>query len=123
MPIGFMLQLAQVLKYIGFYQFRNISGNLITNEHAEITYRKLPVSAIIEMLTLAHTYQWVPPKCPIDLFLGAHDAVVASAEVEKLFLPLPNATIHWLKNSAHVLPLDNDYNEVIQCINKYALNP
>ncbi|HHT9879871.1 TPA: alpha/beta hydrolase, partial [Legionella pneumophila] len=25
---------------------------------------------------------------------------------------------HWLKNSAHVLPLDNDLNEIIDCINK-----
>ncbi len=119
MHVGMTLKLAQVLKCLGFDQLRNSAGNLVSNKHAEITYRKLPIRAIIEMLALARNYQWVPPTCPIDLFLGTHDEVVASVEVEKLFSPLPNATIHWLKNSAHLLPLDNDAPEIVQCINSY----
>ena len=119
MHVRFMLKLAQVLKCLGFYQLRNNAGNLLTNKQAEIAYRKLPISTIIEMLNLSQSYQWVAPTCPVDLFLGAHDEVVASKEVEQLFAPLPNATIHWLKNSAHILPLDNDFKEIIQCINRY----
>ncbi|MGL6036951.1 MAG: alpha/beta hydrolase, partial [Legionella sp.] len=52
--------------------------------------------------------------------LGAHDQVVNSKKVEQLFSSLPNATIHWLSNSAHVLPLDNDLAQIIQCINAHA---
>ena len=117
MKVNSMLKLAQLLKYFGFRHLRNAAGNLKTNEHAEIAYRKLPISSIIEMLTLAQQYEWVPPTCPVDLFLGTYDEVVASEEVEKLFTSLPNVTTHWLKNSAHVLPLDSDLNEIIKCIN------
>jgi carboxylesterase len=119
MSVHLMLKLTQLLKCMGFYHLRNNAGNLITNEHAELSYRKLPIATIIEMLTLAQNYQWVAPTCPVDLFLGVHDAVVASKEVVQLFSPLPNATIHWLKNSAHILPLDNDFREIVHCINKY----
>ncbi|CEG58905.1 alpha/beta hydrolase [Legionella fallonii] len=119
MHVNMSLKLAQVLKCLGFHQLRNSAGNLVSNQHAEITYRKLPIVTIIEMLSLAQNYQWIPPTCPTDLFLGTYDEVVASAEVEKLFSSLSNATIHWLKNSAHLLPLDNDVQEIIQCINSY----
>lgn len=118
MRVNTMLKLAQILRYIGFNHLRNIAGNIHSDEHAEIAYRKLPIAAIIEMLTYSKKYQWVAPTCPVDLFLGVYDQVVASSQVEKLFTLLPNVTIHWLKNSAHVLPLDNDLQEIIQCINK-----
>ncbi|MDI1351286.1 MAG: alpha/beta fold hydrolase, partial [bacterium] len=91
-----MCQLAQCLHWLGFQQLRNAAGNLISNEHAEIAYKKLPINTIIEMLKLAKNNQWIAPQCPVDLFLGFHDLIVSSAEVEKLFLPLPHATIHWL---------------------------
>lgn len=118
MRVDPMIKLARVLRCLGFEQLRNAAGNLLTDEHAEIAYRKLPISTIIEMLILAREYQWVPPTCPVDLFLGSHDKVVASEQVEQLFVNLPNVTIHWLKHSAHVLPLDNDLKEIIDCINQ-----
>ncbi|WP_298627492.1 alpha/beta fold hydrolase [uncultured Legionella sp.] len=117
MKVDFMLKLAQILQFLGFRHLRNAAGNIKSNEHAEIAYRKLPVSAIIEMLTLSQNYIWTPPTCPTDLFLGTYDEVVNSQQVEQLFLPLPNVTIHWLKNSAHVLPLESDINEIIENIN------
>lgn len=122
MNVPFMLKLAHALQRLGFYQFRNKAGNMISNEHAEIAYRKLPLNTIIEMLTLAHNYKWVAPKCPVDLFLGVHDIVVDSIAVEQLFNSFSQVTIHWLKNSAHLLPLDNDFKEIIQCINKNNIN-
>ncbi len=118
MNIPRMLYIARVFKYLGFIHLRNAAGNILSKEHAEITYRKLPLTTIIELLQLVSNYQWQAPNCPIDLFLGAHDLVVDSKAVEKLFLPLANAQIHWLKNSAHVLPLDNDLNEILNCINQ-----
>lgn len=117
MRLNAMLKLAYVMRSLGFHHLRNAAGNLLTDEHAEIAYRKLPISAIIEMLTLARDYQWIAPTCPVDLFLGTYDKVVDSEEVEELFESLPNVAIHWLKNSAHVLPLDNDLEEIISCIN------
>ena len=118
MNVGLLLKTAQLAKCLGFVHLRNEAGNIINEDHAEITYRKLPLSTIIEILQLIQNHQWTPPSCPIDLFLGAKDAVVASAKVEQLFTPLANVNIHWLNNSAHVLPLDNDLKLIIQCINK-----
>lgn len=118
MHVNWMLKLAQTLQCLGFKQLRNAAGNLVSDKYAEIAYRRLPITTIIEMLHLAQTYQWVAPTCPVDLFLGAYDDVVDSPEVERLFKPLPNVTIHWLKNSAHLLPLDNDFKKIVDQINQ-----
>lgn len=112
-----MITLAQVLQYLGFKQLRNAAGNLVSTEQAEIAYKKLPITTILEILSLIRDYQWVAPSCPVDLFLGSHDEVVASEAVEALFASLPNAKVHWLTNSAHVLPLDRDLDEIVECIN------
>lgn len=122
MHIPAMILLAQALRTLGFRYFRNAAGNLFTQEHAEIAYRKLPISTILEILQLVRDYEWKAPSCPVDLFLGRFDEVVASREVEQLFSPLPNATIHWLENSAHVLPLDSDLKEIADCINAVRTN-
>lgn len=110
------LLLARFLHALGFRQLRNGAGNIRSDDFAEIAYRKLPIPAIIEMLNLAKNYQWTPPTCPVDLFLGRFDEVVDSEAVEALFKPLPQAKIHWLENSAHVLPLDSDLSQIVACI-------
>lgn len=120
MNTEFSLKLSRFLHGLGFRYLRSAAGNLVNSDHAEIAYRQLPLSTIIEMLTLAQHYHWQPPSCPTDIFLGAHDQVVNSKKVEHLFKPLAHATIHWLDNSAHVLPLDNDVAEIIECINNHA---
>jgi carboxylesterase len=117
-----MILLAQVLSALGFRYLRNAAGNLFTNEQAEIAYRKLPISTILEILQLVRDHKWVAPTCPTDLFLGRFDEVVASNEVEQLFASLPNATVHWLEHSAHVLPLDSDLKEIVDCINLVGTN-
>lgn len=119
MNVEFMLKLAKTLYFFGFRYLRNAAGNLLTTQHAEIAYRKLPIATIIEILTLNKNYQWHAPNCPIDLFLGAEDQVVSSNEVESLFAELPNTQVHWLKNSAHVLALDNDLQQIVDCINQH----
>lgn len=106
------------LKKLGFKELRGLGGNLMTNKHAEISYRKLPIAPVIELFTLIQEHQLSPPPCPTDIFLGKHDLVVASNEIETMFLDAPNIKIHWLENSAHVLPLDNDLDEIAQCINQ-----
>lgn len=113
-----MIKLAHLLKYLGFNHIRSAGGNLLNKNSSEIAYRKLPLSAIIELLTFVNQYQFRAPTCPVDLFLGTFDEVVDSQEVEKFFVNLSNVNLHWLKNSAHVLPLDNDMQEIVNCINK-----
>lgn len=118
MNIGSMLKAAQLAHYLGFSQLRNGAGNLLNEDHSDISYRTLPLATIIELLHLVQDFQWIPPTCPVDLFLGKHDGVVASDKVEALFAPMTNTHIHWLNDSAHVLPLDNDLDTIVQCINK-----
>lgn len=118
MDINKNAKLLKLLRTFGFCELRNKAGDMCSDLHAEISLRRLPVSPVIELFTLIHEYQWVAPSCPLDLFLGAYDRVVDSEHVEKMFSNLPNATIHWLANSAHVLPLDNDLNQIVECINQ-----
>jgi carboxylesterase len=118
MNVPWMIVLAKALSHLGFKHLRNKAGDLQTHEQAEIALRKLPLSTVLEMLEFLNTLQWVAPQCPVDLFLGRHDQVVASNEVEQLFAPLPNARIHWLEHSAHVLPLDNDLDLIVSCLNE-----
>ncbi len=117
MNVARYLKLARVLQHLGFMEIRGAAGNLVTDEHAEISYKKLSIATIMEMFHLVLDHQWIAPKAPVDLFLGAQDKVVSSSEVEELFCNLANTSIHWLGNSAHVLPLDNDLSQIIDCIN------
>lgn len=117
MSVKAHLRLALILQSLGFKEIRGAAGNLVTGEHAEISYKRLPLTVIIEMFQLIRHYQWEPPTCPVDLFLGTHDTVVSSPQVAELFQDLPNVTIHWLENSAHVLPLDNDLTQIAACVN------
>lgn len=121
MHIGCMLKTAQLAHYLGFSQLRNGAGNLLHEQHSDISYRTLPLASIIELLRLIQNFQWIPPTCPVDVFLGKHDGVVASKKVEALFAPMTNAHIHWLNDSAHVLPLDNDLDKIAECINQNNL--
>ncbi|MFI4962311.1 MAG: alpha/beta hydrolase [Legionellales bacterium] len=115
--VPFNIKLAKVAQALGFRDLRNNAGNFLSNEHAEIAFRKFPLSAAVEMLEYQQAFKWVLPACPIDLFLGRHDNIIASEAVEALFTPLANTHIHWLENSAHVLPLDNDLDAIVECIN------
>lgn len=117
MKIPFYLKLIRLVQKLGFKELRGAAGNILSNKHAEISYRKWPLSPVYEIFNMVYCHQWVAPTCPVDLFLGKHDAVVASLEVEKLFQNLPNAAIHWLDNSAHVLPLDEDLDRIAEVVN------
>jgi carboxylesterase len=110
------LKLTKILNCLGFRRIRGYAGNLHHSEHCEIAYRQLPLTTIIEMLSLVQQFQFSPPTCPTDLFLGCHDKVVASWRVADRFASRDNINIHWLPNSAHVLPLDGDLEKIIHCV-------
>jgi carboxylesterase len=107
---------ARLLQWLGFQYLRNYAGNIHVQNTAELTYRQLPITAIIEILTLVKHFKFIPPTCPVDLFLGRYDEVVNSSSVANQFKDLPNVQIHWLDNSAHVLPLDGDIDTIIACL-------
>lgn len=112
-----MLYLAKILKQLGVKHLRNKAGNFHIKNEAELAYSKLPLSTIMEILNFIKQYEFKAPTCKTDLFLGYHDAVVHSPKVAKYFSNLKNCKTHWLNNSAHILPLDGDYNKIIECIN------
>jgi carboxylesterase len=116
LPIKLALVCAHLLRGLGFKRVQNRAGNLNSKQYNELAYCQLPITAIIEILTLINTFQFIEPTCPTDLFLGRSDGVVYSKQVENLFAHLPKVNRHWLENSAHVLPLDADVEQIISCI-------
>ncbi len=114
--IPLALKLAYVLQWLGCKSIRNRAGNLYSSLHSELAYQRVPVATVIEILTLIHNFHFVLPKCPTDLFLGRFDKVVDTDLVERSFADAPNITIHWLENSAHVLPLDGDLDTISACL-------
>ena len=119
--IPLALKCAQILNWLGFNSLRNHAGNLCSHLYSELAYRQLPITTIHEILTLINEFQFVPPQCPTDLFLGCFDQVVNSAQVASLFTNAPNCTIHWLSHSAHVLPLDGDIDTIIACFQQRSI--
>lgn len=107
---------ARLLHAIGLRHIPNKAGNLLTEGHPELSYRLLPVKQIIEILTLIRTFEFKPPTCPTDVFLGRYDEVVPSNDIAARLIDLPNVHLHWLEHSAHVLPLDGDVDEIIRCV-------
>lgn len=120
-PTRILLTCARILRYLGIKKIRNHAGNFHTHYHQELTYRQLPVSAIVEILTLILEAKFVAPNCPTDLFLGRFDEVVDSSAVAALFANCENTVIHWLNNSAHILPLDGDVDAIINCVRENNL--
>lgn len=109
---------AQALHACGLKRIPNRAGNIRAPEHAELTYNQMPLRSIIEILSLIKTFKLTSPiTCPIDLFLGCFDEVVDVYKSAAYLMRSPNITTHWLKHSAHVLPLDADVEAIIACIN------
>lgn len=116
--VKFAANLAKGLEHLGFTQLRNRAGNIVNTQHSEIAYRRLPISTIHEILSLIRDFQFKELNCPTDLFLGSHDLVVNSHAVSRLFSQKDNVDIHWLRDSAHVLPLDNNVADILKQVIK-----
>jgi carboxylesterase len=117
--VSLSLLSARLLRCFGIGSLNNRGGNLHAGNEPELAYRRLPLSSIIEILNLVKSRQFDLPDCPVDLFLGRYDQVVDSSAVARRFSNLPNATTHWLENSAHVLPLDGDREIIMDCIKSH----
>jgi carboxylesterase len=121
-PLNLGPALPKLIQKLGLYAIKSQGGNIHAPQHAELTYRKIPLSAIVNILTLIRSFTFQPTSCPTDVFLGRHDAVVNSVKIAKLFKMLPNTQIHWLKNSAHILTLDTDQEVMSKIIQSHLLN-
>lgn len=109
---------AKILNMLGWKSLVNHGGDFFSNQYQELTYRRLPLPAIIEILAYIQSQPSSQPTCPTDLFLGRYDAVIDVQEVAKHFAHHPQVKTHWLEHSAHVLPLDGDVDVLLQCINR-----
>lgn len=114
--VSLLLRAARFMRMMGLTRITNYAGNIHTPGHPELTYRQTPINAIIEILSLVKAFQFTPPTCPVDVFLGRYDEVIDSSSVAAQCAELSNVRIHWLQHSAHVLPLDGDVDEIIACI-------
>lgn len=110
------LLLAYVLQRLGFKYLRNRAGNLQKQDESELAYRLLPITTIVELLTLIRDFELIQPTCPTDVFLGRYDKVTHSNWVATHLENQPNISIHWLEHSAHILPLDNDAAVIMKCL-------
>jgi len=117
MNIKHVLFYAKVLQFLGINRIPNLGGNIRSKKHAELTYRKLTIATIVELMNMIKTFIYTPPNCPVDVFLGQYDAVVDVKQVARTLEQYPATTLHWLKHSAHVLPLDADMNIIVNHIN------
>lgn len=116
-PLSATILLTHILRRLGFRYLRNQSGNIYIKAHCEITYRKLPLSTLSEILTLIESFKLNSAQCALDVFLGRFDEVVDSGKVEALFKASEEKTnIHWLNNSAHILSLDGNVDEILAVI-------
>lgn len=116
-PLRLMLLCMKGLRFLGFKYLRNAGGDLMNPNEAELTYRKMPIQSLIEILTLIQDFEWETPKAPVDVFLGRHDSVVNSQKIANFLGKYDNISIHWLTQSAHVLPLDLDLTTISALIN------
>ena len=115
-PLNLGPTLPKFLNKIGIKSVRSQGGDIHQSDKAELTYARLPITTIIEVLTLIYNFKFSLPSCPTDLFLGKYDAAVNSPKIKRLFKNSTNTKIHWLTHSAHVLPLDTDQNLIASLI-------
>ncbi len=114
LSLPLILPLVSFFQSLGFERLRTKAGNLHADHYCEVAYRQLPLNAINEVLTLIKQFQFSLPECPTDVFLGKYDEVVNSELVAARFPLSDLVRIHWLENSAHVLPLDGDIERIIK---------
>jgi carboxylesterase len=115
-PIHRLKSIANFSSFFGFCALRNQGGNLCHSQNAELAYRQLPISIILEILNLIENYEHKNWTTPTTLFLGQHDKVVHSMKVAEILRSLPRLKTYFLEHSAHVLPIDNDYRFILNTI-------
>lgn len=117
-PLTLAIYLLKSLDFFGFSAVYNNGANMIVEHQQDIAYRTIPIKTILEVFELIKNFQYNPARCTSDLFLGKYDDVVDVQVVANLFHADPKVRIHWLEQSAHLLPLDSDSEIIASCINQ-----
>jgi carboxylesterase len=111
-----LLKTAQCSSNLGFQYVKNYGGCAFKPQADELLFRLLPISTVIEILQLINEFSLRPWDVPTELFLGRHDDVVNSYQVESQLKHLAQIKINYLEQSGHVLPLDANYQEIIDVL-------
>lgn len=109
-----LLKTAKVSKNLGFQFIKNAGGRAYLPQADELLFRLLPIKTIIEILSFIESFQFKNWDTPTKLYLGRHDDVVDSLQVENQLKYLNEIDIHYLEESNHVLPLDANYQNILQ---------
>lgn len=112
--------IASICKQLGFVNVLNRGGRTFNAVVDELLYRQLPLETIIEILNFIDNYEFKSWGSATYLFLGQHDDVVDSKQVHQMLKLLPMLQVSYLPNSNHVLPIDGDYEQIIEQINLYS---
>lgn len=113
-----LLKIARLAKTAGFYSIYNRGGQTFKRKTQELLYRQLPLDVLIEILIFIMNYQHQSWSHPTTLFIGQHDKVIHSNRVASILANLPNLETHVLGNSGHVLPIEEDYKQILQALQK-----
>lgn len=108
------------LRMLGCQTLLNHGGDVFSETGQELAYQRLPLSAIIEVLSFIQSQTIIQPNCPTDLFLGRYDKVVDVQMVARHYAQQATVTTHWLEHSAHVLPVDGDKDRLLKAINHHG---
>ena len=112
------LMAARILYALGIRTIPNFgAGNYYQPTAKEISMPRLPLRAVIEILSLVKTAHYHQPSCKTDLFLGRHDKVVDSEALARHYALAEHLTIHWLDHSGHALPIDGDVPAIVKYVN------
>jgi len=110
-PERLALLVLKLARLLGIKNFKAMGGKIKMGDLSELTYKKLPITAIINLFELLAETEKTPINCPIDLFIGKYDTVVSNSKAIKMLDA--KTTIHRLENSAHVLPLDGEITKIL----------
>ncbi|MDQ5884763.1 MAG: carboxylesterase [Pseudomonadota bacterium] len=109
-----LLKTAKVSKNLGFQFIKNAGGRAFLPQADELLFRLLPIKTIIEILSFIESFQFKSWDTPTQVYLGRHDDVINSSQVERQLKNLTEVDIHYLEKSNHVLPLDANYQDILQ---------
>jgi carboxylesterase len=117
-PLNLLLNTAAVVKSLGFKSIANFGGKISNPKEAELSFRQLPITSIIEVLRLIKEYPHRAWSTPTTVFLGKKDTVVSSPKVASMLENLPHLNLNILEQTNHVLPIDKDYQSILKQLNQ-----
>lgn len=113
-PLSLASAVLRLAKLFGLKQLNAIGGNIRSGDLAELTYKKIPISALLQLFAIMKTTKFSSLDCPTNVFFGRYDKAVSNRKSRRYFDN--KAIIHELANSAHVLPLDGDLDQILATI-------